>query len=194
MPACSRFATPRRPERRTLGGHVARIAEHLGRPLLPWQRQVADVAFELLPDGRLAYRRVIVTVPRQQGKTLLTACVLALRAQDADQRLAYAAQTGLEGRRKWRDDWIPLLTPLGADFNMANGQETIRWPSGASVRLANGSQTSLHGAVLDMAVLDEAWAYSGDRLEAAILPAMIRAQTRRRGSCPRRASPAGRCI
>lgn len=125
MPACSRFATPRRPERRTLGGHVAQIGEHVGRPLLPWQRQVADVAFELLPDGRLAYRRVIVTVPRQQGKTLLTACVLALRAQDVDQRLAYAAQTGLEGRRKWRDNWIPLLTPLGADFNMANGQETI---------------------------------------------------------------------
>lgn len=41
------------------------------------------------------------------------------------------------------------------------------------MRLANGSQTGLHGAVLDMAVLDEAWAYGDDRLEAAILPAMM---------------------
>jgi hypothetical protein len=49
------FATPRDPSRDTLGGAVATIAEQLGTPLMPWQRQVADVAMELDPaTGLLA--------------------------------------------------------------------------------------------------------------------------------------------
>jgi phage terminase large subunit-like protein len=145
----------------------------MGYELLPWQRQVLSVGLEILPNGRLAYRRVVTSVGRQQGKTLLMACVLALRAQDAGQKLAYAAQSGLEGRRKWRDDWIPLLAPLGAAFSLANGQETIRFPSGSNIRLASGALAGMHGAVLDMAILDEAWSYSDDRLEAAMIPAMM---------------------
>ena len=35
--------------RETLGGAVAEVAEALGTPLMPWQRQVADVAMELDP-------------------------------------------------------------------------------------------------------------------------------------------------
>jgi hypothetical protein len=47
------FATPRDPARETLGGAVAEIAEQLGTPFMPWQRQVADVALEL---GVLVHR------------------------------------------------------------------------------------------------------------------------------------------
>ena len=39
---------------------------------MPWQRHVADIAYELDEDtGRLAYREVRLTVPRQSGKTTL---------------------------------------------------------------------------------------------------------------------------
>ena len=64
----------RRPEATgtvSYGPQVAEIARLLGTPFMPWQRQVADVALELLPDGSFAYREVIVTVPRQQGKTTM---------------------------------------------------------------------------------------------------------------------------
>jgi hypothetical protein len=43
------YATPRDPSRETLGGEVAAIAAQLGKPFMPWQRLVADVAMELDP-------------------------------------------------------------------------------------------------------------------------------------------------
>src|SRR6266508_5204234 len=64
------YATPRDPTRKTLGGAVAKVAKALGTPLMPWQRLVADVAMEVDPrTGRLVYGEVVVTTPRQQGKT-----------------------------------------------------------------------------------------------------------------------------
>jgi hypothetical protein len=62
-------ATPRNPDRPTLGGDVAAIAEQLGTPFMPWQRQVADVAMELDPaTGLLAYREVDLTTPRSPAR------------------------------------------------------------------------------------------------------------------------------
>jgi phage terminase large subunit-like protein len=52
------------------GFEVARWAEEeLGRPLWPWQRWLVIHAGELNPDGTPRFRRVIVTVGRQSGKT-----------------------------------------------------------------------------------------------------------------------------
>src|SRR5262245_7346570 len=104
-----RWATPRSPQRRTLGPQVAAVAARLGTPLMPWQRLVADVGLELLEDGRPAYREVIVPVPRQSGKTSL---ILAVEVQRAvgwapafgPQRLVYSAQTGADARKKLLED------------------------------------------------------------------------------------------
>ena len=53
-------------------GTWRRIGEALGQPFMPWQSLIADVGCEIDGDtGLPAYRRVIVTVPRQQGKTTL---------------------------------------------------------------------------------------------------------------------------
>lgn len=66
-----RFATPRNYSRKTLGPLVGEIASALGTPLMPWQQYVADVALEIDPDtGLLAYREIVLTVPRQSGKDL----------------------------------------------------------------------------------------------------------------------------
>lgn len=47
------------------------MAAKLGWDLMPWQRYVLDVALEINPaTGRLAYRQVMVTLPRQGGKGL----------------------------------------------------------------------------------------------------------------------------
>ena len=67
-----RWATPRSADRETLGGEVGALARQLGQPLMPWQQLVADVGLELDPESGLpAYREIVVTVPRQSGKTTL---------------------------------------------------------------------------------------------------------------------------
>ena len=70
-----RYCTPRNQDLATDGGNVAVISKALGHPLLPWQRLTADLAgeYETDDEGRhiLVHPRLIVTVPRQAGKTTL---------------------------------------------------------------------------------------------------------------------------
>lgn len=174
-----RWATERNPERKTLGGNVAKIAEVLGQPLMPWQRLVADVGLELLPDGRPAYREIIAHVPRQSGKTTLT---LALEIQRAigwngAQRISYSAQTGLDARRKLLDDQVPILT--GSPFNRlverihrAQGSEAIVFSNGSRIDVLASTESAGHGRTLDLGIIDEAFSDFDDRREQAILPAM----------------------
>jgi hypothetical protein len=175
-----RYTTPRSPERRTLGGRVAEVAELLGTPLMPWQRHVADVALEVDPDtGLLAYREVVLTVPRQSGKTTLLLTVMAHRALGfgARQRIVYTAQDRLSARKKWEDEHVLQLesSPLRSMFGVRRqiGQEAIRWHNGSLHGLTAPSEKAVHGETLDLGVIDEAFAREDDRVEQGMKPAMV---------------------
>lgn len=44
-----KYGTKRNPNNPTFGARIAAVAAYLGGTLMPWQRQVADVALELDP-------------------------------------------------------------------------------------------------------------------------------------------------
>lgn len=185
-PARARYATRRSHGRRSYGDAVVRVAEALGYELLPWQRQVASTALEVDPDtGLLAYRTVIVTVPRQSGKTTLLLAVAAHRALafqtlSGPQSILYTAQTGLDARTKFVDDWLPVLdrSPLAGQYTkrLTNGQEQVRWRNGSRLGIAAPTNTAVHGRTLDLGFVDEAFSQVDDRLEQAFGPAMITRQ------------------
>lgn len=147
---------------------------------MPWQRHVADVAYEIDPaTGRLAYREVRLTVPRQSGKTTLMLAVMTHRcvAMGDRQRVFYTAQTGKDARLKWEDEHVPVLeqspfSPL-IQVRRTNGSEAIRWDNGSLWSLLATTESAGHGAQADTGVLDEAFAYVDDRLEQAMKPAMV---------------------
>src|SRR5262245_18166995 len=175
-----RWSTPRTRGRATLGGRVAQVAEMLGTPLMPWQRHVADVALEVDPDtGRLVYREVVLTVPRQSGKTTLQLAVMTHRALGfkGRQKIVYTAQTRLDARKKWEDEHVPILerSPLAGLFTIRRqiGQEAIRWKNGSIHGLAAPTEKSVHGDVLDLGAIDEAFALEDSRVEQGMKPAMI---------------------
>jgi len=183
-PACTpRYATPTTPGRKSFGPRIAKVAELLGQPLMPWQRQVADVGGELLPDGTPAYREVWVTVPRQNGKTTL---VLAWEVDRANswptyQRILYSAQNGQEAAKKLILEQGPLImgsraAPLVRRVFRGAGGEAIAFKSGSRIDILRDSEAAGHGKTLDLAVIDEAFADVDDRREQAVIPAM---QTRR---------------
>ena len=174
-----RWSTPRT-NRATYGSQVANVAEMLGTPLMPWQRYVVDVAFEIDDDtGLLAYREVRLTVPRQSGKTTLMLAAMTHRCMMMGdrQRIGYTAQTGKDARLKWEDEHIPVLeaSRLKPFFTVrkTNGSEAIRWNNGSLWSLLATTETAGHGAQLDLGVIDEAFALQDDRLEQAMKPAMI---------------------
>ena len=185
-----RWATPRRPERFTYGPQVAEIARLLETPFMPWQRQVADVALELLPDGSFAYREVIITVPRQQGKTTEVLAVEVWRGNayarlaKRRQRIMYSAQTGKDGRQKLLDDQVPILqaSPLAAllDNRRANGGirresggEGIDFKGGSRIDVMASGVASGHGKTIHLGIIDEAFDDVDDRREQSLVPAQM---------------------
>lgn len=182
MTACvARFATQRTPTRKTHGARVALIAEALGTPLMPWQRQVADVALEVNPlTGRLAYREVRVTVPRQSGKTTLLLPVMTYRGLGGfgeRNRIVYTAQDRNKARKKFVQEHLDMLdrSPLRGMYkpNLSHGEEHIKWnASGAIHGIDAVKESSGHGDTLDMGVIDEAFSRQDATGEQAMKPAM----------------------
>src|SRR6266545_4403408 len=101
-----RFAVPAT-DRPSYGGSVAATARALGFEFMPWQELVTRCALEH-DGGRLAYRDVAISTPRQSGKSLMVAALVVHRMLSApDQWIVYAAQTRLAARRRLFDRWWP---------------------------------------------------------------------------------------
>lgn len=147
---------------------------------MPWQRYVADVALEIDPDtGRLIYREVVLTVPRQSGKTTLLLSLMVQRALGfgTRQRILYTAQTRGAARMKWEEEHVEVLKKSiwKNDFKvkLQLGHEAIKWKNGSRHGVIPSTSTAGHGETLDLGVIDEAFAQVDNRLEQAFKPAMI---------------------
>jgi hypothetical protein len=160
---------------------LAAVADLLGQPLMPWQRQVVDTACELDPvTGLPAYREVMVTVPRQSGKTTLFLAWQLDRCLNwgVPQRSAFTAQDGQSAKEKWRDELFPLiesseLAPLVRKVTVGAADTAIHFKTGSFVRVLSSSPSAGHSKTLHQAVMDEVWHDQDDRREQGLRPAMI---------------------
>lgn len=149
-------------------------------PFIPWQQMVADVAGEYDPiTGLPAYREIIVSVPRQSGKSTKQLVIAVDRCTlwGRPQRGAYTAQTGLDARQKVVNDFWPQLrrSPLRVAISrvLRGAAETaIDFRSGSRIEVLASAEEAGHGRTLDFAFIDEAFADDDDRREQGLLPAM----------------------
>jgi hypothetical protein len=178
VPASPLFATARTPGRRSDGRAIGVLAASMGRPLAPWQQLVADVATERLDDGSWAYQVVVVTVPRQSGKTTLITPFASHRCLICPDALTwYTAQTRQDARDNFGEAVKLLkrspLRPPRTKVRLSNGSEGVTYPGGATWRVFAPTPDALHGKANEQVTVDEAWAFDGVRglaLEQAILP------------------------
>ena len=181
---CSpRLATPRSPERPNRLAEFIAIANALGFVLMPWQIRVIEVATEYDPaTGIPFYREIIVTVPRQSGKTLLILVWMLHRAlmwsPGTPQFVAYTAQDGQSARQKLIEDHMPLVEESSIAATIAAvkrgmADTVIKFKNKSWIRPFSNSDTAGHGKTLHMAVYDEAMEASDDRREQGLSPAMV---------------------
>lgn len=174
-----RWGTARNLDRATYGPNVAAVSANLGKPWQPWQHYVGNGAMEIDPvTGRLVYSTVIVTLPRQQGKTCLTIPVMTHRAIAwPKQTITYAAQTRTAALEKFKDDHEPMLAEsIYADRyepSWSTNAEKLRFDNGSTWGIQATTKTAGHGPTLDLGVLDEGWAQVDNRMDQAWLPAMM---------------------
>jgi phage terminase large subunit-like protein len=182
--AAPRWATPVTPGRKSLAPAIGKTAvllgfgTPLGPGLMPWQDDLNAVATELGEDGRFVYRQVVVEVMRQQGKSVdLLSMMVARGLRRPGTQISYTAQTRLDARHRLLDVWWPRierskLAPL-IGIRRGSGSEALVFKNGSMLGLVSNTQTSGHGDVLDLGVIDEAWAQEDDHLEQSMRPAMM---------------------
>lgn len=141
------------------------------------------VGGEIDPDtGCPCYRRVVVYVPRQNGKTTL---ILTWEVQRTcgwavllgPQRVVYTAQTGNDAAKKLVRDQFPILSklrkPLGITAMLrGNGGVAVQFANGSSIEPIPTTPDAGHGMVVDLGVIDELFADPDDRRQQALVPAM----------------------
>jgi hypothetical protein len=161
-----------------------RFMQALGRPAMPWQRDVLRIGCSLTADGTaMQYPYVVLHVPRRAGKTASTLGVFLQRlATDRNRKAWYTAQTRADASTTFREDWAPLirgsfLHPRALKLRQSNGSESVRFlPTDSTLSLFAPTQNALHGKDSDAACVDEAWAFTldaGGVLEAGIQPAQL---------------------
>ena len=170
-----RWATPRT-RRRTQAPAVVKVAGQLGLKLLPWQRLVLAAALEQA-RGRPAYRDVLVSVPRQSGKSSLAFSLIVWRMLSAPgQKVLYSAQTRSAAREKLLYGWWPRLagSPLAGRFTLYRGfgAEMVTADNGSVLQLLSATESAGHGETTDLVIVDEAWVHTDARVEQAVRPTM----------------------
>lgn len=176
-----RFAPERDPQLATEGGQIAALSRLFGKPLMPHQRCIVDTGTELRADGTgYRYKYVIITLPRQSGKTTLMTPVQLHRLITRPNTSAFfTAQNGVKAKARFMDT-VKLVreSPLASYFapRLAQGSEQIATGNGSTLRLFPPTEEALHGETPHLVTMDEIWAHSalkGQQLLGAIGPAQI---------------------
>jgi len=173
-----RFITPRDFDAPTEGRQIAKLAKVMGKPMMPWQRMVVDGATEKTAQGFYKYPTVMVTVPRQSGKTTLVGPVQLHRIMTRPGVKAFfTAQTGKDARDRMQDlQKLVAGSPLAPLFKMryAAGSEGMSLANGSQLRSFAPGPASIHGETPHLVTLDEIWKHNqvrGTELMGAIGPA-----------------------
>lgn len=150
---------------------------------MPWQQLAADIVGERTEDRtQYRYQVVVISVPRQSGKTTFLRALGVHRCLVCGRDAFYTAQTGKDARARWRD-LVKLVEAPGSPLARISrayrsaGSERLEFTvTGASFHAFAPTPESLHGYTPPTVMIDEAFAQSeesGDLLMAAIGPAQI---------------------
>lgn len=177
--ASPRHHTPRDSSSPSYGEAVDKVSRVLKGPLKRWQRRAFDVALELDPaTGKWKYHTVLISVPRQAGKSYgFMAVGLHRTLILPGGRVWYTAQTGQAARERWIKD---CATPAMRSMNkllktkLGAGDTRLIVPStDAQFRPMPPTGDYLHGEQSDLVGIDEPWVHSvaaGKALLQAVVP------------------------
>jgi hypothetical protein len=147
-------------EHTSYGYEVIEFAKSLGRPLDPWQEWLVIHIGELLEDGRPRFRKCLVLVSRQNGKTTLLA-ILALywlfkAPAEQDINLVGGLSTNLGVAKEAWQTAINMALDAGLEFDLrqAAGEESLT-VGRKRYRIAASNRRGFRGFTLDRLIVDE---------------------------------------
>lgn len=159
------------------------MAYQMRLPLMPWQAYVHDVINEVDPaTGWWCYDEVVITVPRQAGKTTLKIPLYAHRMRmTRNGEFWMTAQNGTKAVKRWEVASQSMLDipELNAELKrwVSNARWRLRWNSTGSILIPFApNDENMHGESPAMVDVDEWWAFdllAADGLEASYQPGFL---------------------
>lgn len=180
-----RFASPIHPKRHSSWSDSAHalagnLPIHNGRvsELRPWQRYALDRALECDSDGKLCWEIVIVSAPRQVGKSVLERIAVMWRLHQSHlfgetQDIVHVAHNYRTAMEIYRPAARWALQTFGKHHvRQAQGQQHIELPDGSRWMIQAATEGAGVGFALSMVLVDEAWRINRAVVDAALLPTM----------------------
>jgi hypothetical protein len=151
----------------------------IGYPLDPWQFWLAIHLGELYPDGSPRYRKAIILVARQSGKTMFTRLlILYWMFVERVTEIVATSTDRAAAKRSWKkvvelaegDEWLAAALPT-RHTALQIGEEAFWNNYGATYRFAAPTRRAGRGDTVDRALLDELREHRNRDTWDAIVPA-----------------------
>ena len=147
-----------------------------------WQDVGLRRAFEHDAEGRLVWRTVMISAPRQVGKSYLERIACAWRLHQAErfggpQDVLHVAHKLVGAQEVWRPAARWAVATYGRDaVRLANGEQRIEIPDGGRWMIQAANEGAGVAFSLSMVLVDEAWCVSRTVVDAALAPTMAEAE------------------
>jgi hypothetical protein len=145
----------------TLGYEVIEFADVIGVTLMPWQKWFLIHALELRPDGTFRFRKIILLVARQNGKSTLLQVLTLWRMYVDRCRLVIGTAQDLDTAEEvWEGavelaQSVPELADEIAQVLKVNGKKTLRLTSGERYKVRVANRKGGRGLSGELVLLDE---------------------------------------
>jgi len=155
-------------------------ADVLATPLDPWQRWAVIHGGELLPDGRPRFRRLLILVARQNGKTHLLKTLALYWLFVERQRLVLGMSTNLDyAREAWESavndaeacDALSAMIPFRG-IRRANGEQCLTTTDRCRYKIAASNRRGGRSLSIDRLISDELREQQSWEAYSAAYPAM----------------------
>lgn len=152
--------------------------DRFGITLRGWQRYALHRALEVDADGRLVWSKVIVTVGRQSGKSVLSRAACMWRIHHATR--FGEPQTVLHVANR-RATAVEVMRPAGRWAVEQYGKKAVKWGNTeTSIELPTGDRWLVQAAndsagvgyAVSMVFVDEAWRVKREVVDDALAPTM----------------------
>lgn len=163
----------------SLGGQAAAwVSDTLGITLRPWQAYALERALEVDASGRLVWSKVIITVGRQSGKSVLSRAACMWRIHQA--KHFGETQTVLHVANR-RATAVEVMRPAGRWATEVYGKKAVKWGNvEAGIELPTGDRWLVQAAndsagvgyTVSMVFVDEAWRVKREVVDDALAPTM----------------------
>lgn len=144
------------------GFSVIDFAENvLGMPLFPWQRWFFIHALEAKRDGSFRFRRVVLLIARQNGKSTMAQVLALWFLFVMGARLVLGTAQSLDtSEETWAGavemaEGCPELAPAVARIVRVNGKKAMEIDGGGAYKVAAASRRGGRGKTGDLVIMDE---------------------------------------